>query len=136
MAESGKLRDPMNEQNRAEMNKPTKNSVLQPGETKPFGAIIISRSEYLNCMDTYKAYIMNPEVIKSYANKTSAIGLLQLIESAASPNSRILDCVNEIRIRNTNMQLVQNRFNESSSQWWLESQSGNEFIISSDLWSK
>lgn len=102
---------------------------------KPFGAIVITRPEYLSCTDTLRIYILNPEIVKTYTNQVPRGDISCLLQSPTAPDTRVLRNVNELRIRNTYLQGVQGNTREASNHWWVENQSGNEFSVYTDLWS-
>ena len=110
-------------------------AALRFGTIKPFGAIIFSRPEYFSCTSTIRAYVFNPEIVKTYTDQVSLKGISHLLDDKNYTDVKTLRNVNELRVRNSYLQSIQKEIKEANTRWWTESQSGNEFTISADLWS-
>jgi hypothetical protein len=110
---------------------------------KPFGAIVITRPQFLSMQDhSFRVYTLNPEVVASYA-KGSAVEKMWLTFTEPPPKDsrvrediRVINNVNELRVRSTNPNGSFNKPKGTSENWWIESESGNEFYISSDMWTR
>jgi len=107
-------------------------------DCKPFGATIITRPQFLSMQDdNFRVYTLNPEIIKSYTKDTTIEkALIPFLEPPHRGDIRILQDVNEVRIRNTSSQVSLGRPKGTCENWWMENESGNEFFVVSDMWKR
>lgn len=107
-------------------------------EPRPFGAVIITRPYFaMSEMDSYRVYTINPGLVKSWVGSPShsAKRFSSCVPEATTPGSdvRLFYNVNELRVR-----IAPSRqhfpLRGSADMAWTEKESGNEFVILSDLW--
>jgi len=105
---------------------------------KSFGAIVISRPYFSTReLNKFRIYTVNPGIVQSWFRdgRNAEERIKECIPDKNLPDSdvRLLYNVNELRVR-TPTQLVRSTTNGSADLSWIETGSGNEFLIQSDLW--
>lgn len=108
-----------------------------PGNSpRTFGAIIVTRPHFdQHRLNHFRVYTINPGIIKSWLGPSGSRRLNECVPTCEPPadDIRLLYNVNEVRIRLT-PQRQKNSSRGGADLVWTEAGSGNEILISSDLW--
>ena len=107
-------------------------------EPSSFGAVIITRPFFSqNELDKYRVYTINPGIVKSWVGSPheESARFNSCVPETHLPDSdvRLLYHVNELRVRIPPMR-QRSSTRGSAELTWLEKDSGNEFVIFSNLW--
>lgn len=119
-------------------NDPNKGPNIKAKHIKPFGVFVITRSRMREQQfGHFKVYACNPGIVNEWLGTTfvPATSSDQVPVTCSTWGAQEIDNVNDFRIRTG--AIHHNYFsNGACENWWIESGSGNEFRVSTDLpWS-
>lgn len=109
------------------------------GQPRTFGAIIVTKPfTNVTRTDYFRTYTINPSVVKTWLDSNPCHNRLAKSVTGCrigQEDVRVIYNVNEFRVR-----IAPDRQPPATrginELWWLENESGNEFHLTTDLWTR